>query len=160
MGLAKRIKTHVGDVFTFPLGNGEFAFGQIVDDQPQDCFVIFGYKNGIFPNIQEITDNKIIILTYSIDLFIKTGRWTILGNVAPPIDIVFPNYKISVVKDGKTKTVVVDNKGQYLHDATKKEILTLKYRNSFTPAVLENAAKYKLAGMGEYRDEWASLFYE
>lgn len=155
----KSIKVKIGDVFAIPLGNGEYAYGQIVDDSKYPCYIIYDLKSTVFPAIQEIVTRRIIILTYTVDVFIKSGRWPLLGNIAPPSDIVFPYYLVGTLEDGNEKIIVMDHRGIFLRYATESDQQRLTRMSSFSPKALEDIAKFKFLGIGKYLSYMDKLIY-
>jgi len=156
----KKIKVQAGDLCAIPLGNGEYAFAQLIDNLHQHCYVIYDYKGAIYPDLKELIKNKIIILTYTVDVFIDNGRWPLIGNISPPTKISIPNYIVGKFENGKEKIKVVDNHGNYLREATVEDKKKLSYQTSVSPAVLENVARFKLLGIGRYRPYMEALFYK
>ena len=148
-----RIK--IGDVFAIPLGNGEFAFGQIVANTKPECYVIYDYKSNDIPDLSLLISQKIIFLTYTVDLFIKNGNWRVLGNINPPSNIIFPEYLIDTLNG----YMVMDYTGKKLRFATDKEKTMLSTHKSVSPHLLETAVKARF-GTGESHPYEETLLYK
>lgn len=148
-----RIK--IGDVFAIPLGNGEFAFGQIVANGSSKCYVIYDYKSNDFPDLSLLIRQKIIFLTYTEDLYIRNGNWKVLGNINPPSNIIFPEYRVETLNG----TVVIDHTGKKLRFATDKEKTILSTHKSVSPMILEKSVKARF-GTGESYPYAETLLYK
>jgi hypothetical protein len=151
----KKIKVRVGDVFAIPLDNGELAFGQLVDNANLHCYIVFDYRSHDFPDVWEITKKPIIIIAFTVDVFIEDGSWPLLGNICPPSNIKFPKFLV----DTETKTMVIDFQGRYLHEASQDEKHNLRRRSSYSPIILKKVAEFKLSD-GEYLPYMEKLLYE
>jgi hypothetical protein len=141
----KRIKVKVGDVFAIPLGNGEYGFSQIIDDIFQQCYVIYDYKSQVFPDPKEIVKYKILVLTYTVDVFIQDRRWPLVGNATPSSDVIFPEYIIGSSENER----VMDHHGKTIRKATEEDKKKLTHMTSVSPALLENIAQHLLLGSEE-----------
>ena len=159
----KRIRVKVGDVCAIPLGNGYYAYAHSIDDVIKDgrahYYVIYDHLSNIFPELQELTKNNIIVLICTVDVFIENHSWPLVGNIAPPSGITIPNYIVNRFKDGNEQIMVVDHHGKYLREATIDDKRNLSYQSSFSPIVLEDVAKYKLLGKGRYLPYMDKIFY-
>jgi hypothetical protein len=156
----KRIKVKIGDIYALPLGNGEYAYAQLIDITPFNYFVVYDYKSSTFPEVQNLVEQKIIILTNTVDVFIKDLRWPFVGNISPPSGVIIPNFIVGRLKDGKEQIIVVDYHGNYLRGATKEDKKTLLYQSSVSPAFLEHIAKHQLLGVGRSYPDIEKVFYK
>jgi hypothetical protein len=156
----KRIKVKIGDIYALPLGNGKYAYAHLIDITPYNYFVVYDYKSSTFPEVQNLVKKKIIVLTNTVDVFIKDLRWLFVGNISPPSGVIIPNFIVSRLKDGKVQMMVVDYHGNYLGVATEIDQKTLHYQSSVSPAYLEHIAKYQLLGVGKKYPDMETFFYK
>lgn len=147
-------KAKIGDVFRVSLGNEQFAFGQIVANSKPKCYIVFNYKSSNLPDIKEIVNSKILMLTYTVDTFIEDGDWEVIGNIKPPA-IKFPEYVVETEKG----TRVVDYNGKVIRKATIEDEQKLSTHKSVSPKVLDLAIKAKF-GIGEWYPMMEILLYK
>ena len=155
----KKTKVKVGDVCAIPLGDGDYAYAQIIDDSNQHCYIVYNYKSKNFSELQDLTKNKIIILTYTVDVFIENHRWPLLGNITLPSGIIFPNYIEGRLRGGKLRIIVVDHHANYIREASIEDKKKLFFKSSVSPIILEDVTKFKLLGIGRYRPYMDEMFY-
>lgn len=157
MNEKRHICAQIGDVFSIPLGNGQFAYGQIVTDTIEKYYAIFDYINSISPDIEELVRMRIIFLAMTVDAFIEDGDWPVIGNTRPPPDIDFPEYLIET----SVGSCVMNYTGKILRKATFLDMNTLTNRSSFSPKALELAVKVKLGGEGgEWYPAMSKMLYK
>lgn len=153
----KNRKPKVGDVFAVPLGNGEFAYTQMINNDMDQCYVIYNYKSILPPALDDLKSNRVIVLMYTIDEFVRNGRWPYVGSIVPPKSIKIPYY-LAETYDGKLRSIVVDHQGNFLHVASEMDKQKLSYKSSFSPKALEDVVRYIFLGIG-YANYMKILFY-
>jgi Immunity protein 26 len=136
-------KLKVGDIFKIPISNDFDGFGQIINiPLTNNVFIIIVfdkiYDNRKILNIDEILNNKILFLGYTMDALLYHKHWTVIGNQTMNISkIKLPYFKLGIPPDMK----IVDYKGGKIRKATKEEFEKLDYETSIAPIRYENALK-------------------
>lgn len=154
-GTVLKQNVKIGDVFAVSLGNGRHVYGQIVANSQPKCYVIFDYESETQPDLKTLVNSKIVILTYTVDVFIEDGDWKVIGNIEPSSRINFPEYIIETSNGPK----VMDYMGKILRCATPTDIKNLGTQKSVSPKVLELAIKAKF-GTGEWYPTLNTLLYQ
>jgi hypothetical protein len=161
--MAKRFKLERGDVFTIPLGNGEFGFGQVVTpyDKRSGGFMvsIFNYKvndlTGI--SIKEICHKEILFLGFTFDAKIYHNDWVIIGNETSNIEnIIMPYYRLGTPPD---EIFMVNYKGELVKEIDIETFNQLLYKTEIAPIRYENALK-AFYGLQEWKeDDYNKMLY-
>lgn len=161
--MAKKLRLHAGDVFTIPLGNGQFGFGQIVCfPKTKDSFIMAVYdyvslsKEKI--EIKEICSSKILFLGYSTDARIFHNIWDILGNYTVNLpEIVLPYFKLGSLPN---EVFLVDHKGKRLVEIDELNFIKLEYETHFAPIRFENALKAYYGLLEWNENDFGRLSYD
>lgn len=80
----------IGDIFTFQLNNGSFAYGQVLDKTYYNAptCLLFSYKSEeIEHNIKAVINSKPISILHVHDDHLNDGAWKVIGNtkaILPP----------------------------------------------------------------------------
>lgn len=87
----KRYVWEVGDIFTFQLENGNFAYGQVLGKTGYNAptCLLFSYKSeGIEQDIKTVESSKPISILHVDGDNLNNGSWKVLGNTKPvlPLD--------------------------------------------------------------------------
>jgi ribosomal protein S17 len=139
--LARRKKSEIqvaiGDVFAIPLREDKFSYGQVVGGGNPKTFVIYDITSEIHPEVNDIVNRRIIILTHTVDVAIEDGDWILIGKSEVPNGIVFPQYLV----DTPEGYYITNFEGQLLRPATEHEKENLSTRKSISPSILEDAVK-------------------
>jgi len=146
---------NIGDIFAVSLENGKNVYGQIVANCKPKCYVIFDYESETHPDLMTLINSKIVILTYTVDVFIEDGIWKVIGNLKPPSNIKFPEYIIET----STGPKVMDYTGKMLREPTSSDLKSLGSKKSVSPKVLDLAIKAKF-GTGEWYPTLDMLLYD
>jgi len=151
----KKHQAHKGDVFAIPLGNGDFAYGQLaIDGLGTNCYIVFDFISAKFPDVTDLVKHQIIIRVLMVDAFLEHGCWTVIGNTPPPAEIYFPEYKLSCPPNTK----VTDFAGHILRKATKADEERLDYRGSVNSSLFESVVKAKF-GQKEWKPYMNEYLY-
>jgi hypothetical protein len=142
--MAKRFKLNVGDIFTIPLGNGEFGIGQIVCfPNTKDVFImiVFDYKAKDYDesNIAIAVKSAILFLGYSTDARLYHENWVIIGNSIDQLDkVAMPFYRLGTPPD---EIYLINYKSERVKAITEVEFDMLGHLTSYAPIRFENALK-------------------
>lgn len=154
------MKLKGGDVFTIPISEDQTGFGQIVKIPNKSNFIIVVFKQVYsgkeWPSLDEIVNDEILFLGYTMDALLYHKYWRIIGNVSTNIDkIQLPYFKLGTPPDMK----IVNFKGDNVRKATREEFDSLDYESVVAPVRYENALKayYKLA---DWREDYNELLFE
>jgi hypothetical protein len=152
-------KLKIGDIFTIPVSDDKNGFGQIIKIPNKHNFIIIvfdGLYSGFeWPSTNEIIQNKILFLGYTMDALFYHEYWNIIGNEFQNLEkIELPYFKLGTT----TSTVIVDYKGDKVRKATKIEDENLSYLTVSAPICYELALKayYKLE---DWIEEYNNYFY-
>ncbi|WKZ75448.1 MAG: Imm26 family immunity protein [Vicingaceae bacterium] len=162
--MAKRFNLNIGDVFTIPLGNNQFGFGQVVTpyDKRSGGFMIaiFNYKSDDLSTvaINEICLKEIIFLGFTFDAKIYHKDWTLIGNYTTNIEnIIMPYYRLGTPPED---IYMVNHKGECIKKIDEKTFHKLNYKIEIAPMRYENALK-AYYGLQEWKeDDYDKLLYK
>lgn len=154
-------KLKIGDIFTIPISLDRAGFGQVIKMPVSSGVFIMAvfkqvYSDKNWPTLDEIIEDEVLFLGYTMDALLYHKYWKIIGNKVSNLNkIKLPYYKLGTPPDMQ----IVDYKGDRVRKATKREFEYLEYETSVAPIRYENALKafYKLADWDEDYDE---LLYE
>lgn len=157
----KKIKLKIGDVFTMPISEEKAGFGQVVKiPVSSGVFIMAVFKKIYFiqnsPSLDEIIDDEVLFLGYTMDALLYHKYWHVIGNISSNLDkIKLPYYKLGTPPDMQ----IVNYKGDRIRKAKKDEFDKLEYETSFAPIeyVLALKAYYKLE---EWENGFDGLLYE
>lgn len=146
--MAKRFKLNIGDIFTIPLGNGEFGLGQIVympSHKHNFIMIVFNekYKSKEEVNLNALKDLEILLLGYTVDAKLYNKDWEIIGNnLSNLLLIKLPCYKLGLPDDDYPDGArLVDHKGNVLANIDKDTFDNLSYQSEVGPIRFQNALK-------------------
>ncbi len=154
-----RYKLNEGDVFTIPLGNGEFGFGQAISEYNKlaGSFMIgiFSLKKSQVSNIslEEICSSELLFLGFTFDARLYHKDWALIGNYSKNIkNILLPYYRLGLPPNDM---YLVNHKGERLREIDENIFNKLMYKTEIAPIRYENALKayYKL-------QEWKGEDYD
>ncbi len=146
------MKIATGDIFLVGLGDTRSAVGQIVGSTPpsRSVWVAIFWPPLDHAQIDERVPVLIatppVLLTQTLDLFLKNGRWRRHSTAEVIAAIRWPAFKVAT---GPGVFQVTDHQGAVYRLASSEEIETLPYSSSFSPAAVEHATE-ALAGLGEW----------
>jgi hypothetical protein len=154
MGKKKKIKSAIGDIFSIPIDDKSYGYGQIVDLNWYAIFDITGTEQ--HPPLAEITAAPIIFLAASVDVRIEDGEWKIIGHSSIPKNIHFPEFVIGTLGG---QPMVTDHLGKIVRPVSQDEIRYLTGIKSYSPSVIEDAVKAKF-GFAEWFPYLDNLTYK
>ena len=146
----KRIAIQVGDIFRVPVDDTRFCYGQVVDMTA--CFFVTIYE-GVFtelPALPAALGRSIAFLANIVRACLEDGHWEIVGRAPIPTNIVFSEY----LRGPR----VISHRGENLRAATDEECATLKPNTCYSPAVIENAIRYRYEG-GPWQPWYDNIIY-
>lgn len=127
-----------GDVFLIPITDGNWVYGQILDDRYGELYVaIF---EGTFVEDEIELDNvkklKPFILALTLDSLLWHGEWKIIGNYTANLSG-FPELFFKVEENGQ---LIMESRNRSLSIKISKKIAEkLMYRTVVAPVRIENA---------------------
>ncbi|KPH13341.1 Imm26 family immunity protein [Chryseobacterium sp. ERMR1:04] len=161
--MAKRFKLSEGDIFTIPLGNGEFGIGQIVCfPRTKDVFIMIVYdyraKKYDENNIMLALKSSILFLGYSTEARLYHKMWEIIENSTKNLDEVkMPYHRLGTPPE---EIYLTNYKNERIKAINEKEFQRLEYLTSYAPIRFENALKAHF-GLQEWISEnYDSVLYE
>lgn len=158
--MIKRKGIRVGDVFAIPIDNERYSYGQIIaKGYGSDCYVIFDIVANEHPLLEQIPNNKVVFLTFTLHQKIAEGEWALLGNAPVNGDVRIPEFKVDVIENGVVRCMVSRYDGEILRYATEHDVKSLSTMQSYTPNVLESAVKAKY-GIIPWRPYFDELIYK
>lgn len=136
------MKLKTGDIFTIPVTEDEIGFGQIINIPNKNNFIIVVFKEIYagkdWPSINEIIQNEILFLGYTLDALLYHKFWKIIGNKVSNLQAIkLPYYKLGTPPDIR----IVNYKGDEIRKASKYEFDNLEYKTVVAPIRYENALK-------------------
>lgn len=153
------MKLKAGDIFTIPITNEKTGFGQIVIVPNKSNFIIAVfekvYPGKEWPSLEEIINNKILFLGYTMDALLYHKYWQIIGNNISNLKAIkLPYYKLGTPPDCKA----VDYKGTVIGKISRDKFEQLSYQEVIAPVRYENALKayYQLE---KWREDYEGLLY-
>lgn len=143
--MAKRFKLNEGDIFTIPLGNGEFGIGQIVCfPRHEHNFIMIVFKEKFENvNLSEINSFEILFLGYTVDAKLYNKKWEIISNETKNLsNIQMPYYKLGLPNnDYPDGARLVNYKGEVLANIDSNTFDKLSYETEVGPVRFEKALK-------------------
>jgi hypothetical protein len=128
-----------GTVFTIPLDDDHFSYGQIIKKRfPIYYMVAYNIKTSINIELEVVINTEILFLGNFFDALLRNGRWTVVGVIEPPCErIPYPKHKVFV--NGRYCVEAWDFSERRW--ATDEEVELLENSTSVAPIRLENAIK-------------------
>lgn len=161
--MAKRFKLNVGNVFTIPLGNGEFGFGQIVifpkfKSEFIMCVFDIKEKNYDVISVEKICNSPILFLGYSTDAKLYHKDWEVIGNYTSNISaIVMPYHRLGTPPGD---IYLTNYKSERVCEIDEETFNKLNYLTNYAPIRYENALKAYF-GLQEWKEEdYDKLLYK
>lgn len=161
--MAKKFNIILGDIFTIPLGNGEFGFGHVVTDYNKRSggFMMAVYdlkledaNNLVFAHFGE---TNLLLLGFTFDAKIYHKDWQIIGNFTENIErIKMPYFRLGLPSDNAQ---IVNYKGEILSEIDDSTFEKLRYKSEIAPIRYENALKAHY-GIQEWKDDYDKLLYK
>lgn len=154
------MKLKAGDIFTIPVTEDETGFGQIINIPNKNNFIIVVfekmYSGKDWPSLDEIVNDKILFLGYTMDAKLYHKHWIIIGNNISNLNkIKFPYYKLGTPPEN---IFIVNYKGEKVRKATIDEFNSLNYQSVVAPIRYENALKANF-NLLDWDDSFNDLLY-
>lgn len=128
--------TDDGLIFSIPLAENTFGFGQLVAwQEPIYYMVAYDLKSGS-PTIEGTQELRPILMGNFFDVLIRNGRWQPIRSSSAP-KVVFPCFKIKI----GDRFYVESWDRQRKREATQDDLTVLQFRTNYGPIILENALK-------------------
>jgi hypothetical protein len=141
----KKIKAHVGDIFSFCLKENFYCFGQIISESAavhSKLYILFDFVTDSIPDIQTIVNKPILAIAHLDDSSIEMGEWKVIGVNEPALkNIKYPNYLIHGAEG--PEPFVINYYDMNIRLATAQDILELDFPTSYTSNIFELLAKAK-----------------
>lgn len=131
----ERKKLRARDIFEIPASDGRRGYGQIVIPGTVLYAIVFEELYAQQPVVSDIASGKVLLVGWTTDALIYHGKWRVIGSESVPINIPFPNYKVSQ----RGRMMLTDFHGKPIRPVTRKEAELLDYKSSVSPAVLEDS---------------------
>lgn len=161
--MAKKNNIILGDVFTIPLGNGEFGFGHVVTDYNKGSggFMMAVYdlklKDTNLLVFNHLEESNLLLLGFTFDAKIYHNDWQIIGNFTENIgSIKMPYFRLGLPSDNAQ---IVNYKGEILCTIDDSTFEKLRYKSEVAPIRYENALKARY-GIQEWKDDYDKLLYK
>ncbi|MET9153772.1 hypothetical protein [Streptomyces griseoflavus] len=149
-----------GDLLVIPVLDQQYSFAQIVEDLPHGN-VLLAVFSELVPDgrVREVANLELeepVFLLETMDLRIKDGTWSIVGNLEVSKCIATPVYKVWVDPPGEFR--MQDVRGNVGVPISPERASGMKFQKSFSPAVVE-AALRGLHGLGPWRSAFEELAF-
>jgi hypothetical protein len=132
----KKIKTHIGDIFSFSIKENNYCFGQIISESKAvgaKLYILFDFVTDSIPDIFTIINKPILAIAHLDDSSIEMGDWNVIGDNEPALkNIMYPNY----LTHGP-EPFVINYSDMNIRLATAQDILELDFPTSYTSNVFE-----------------------
>jgi hypothetical protein len=158
-----KLKLTLGDVFSIPLGNSEYGFGQVVTQYEKKSggfmTAIFDFKSSTKDApLQSVCISNVIFLGFTFDAKIYYKDWIVIGNYTDNIGkIKMPYFRLGSPPDD---VYIVNYKGERLKIIEEKFYSELSYRTEIAPIRYENALK-SYFNLQEWNNEnYGKLLYK
>ncbi|MGY5048785.1 hypothetical protein ACWDE0_24695 [Streptomyces sp. 900105755] len=148
-----------GDVFSIPVTDEKKSIAQVVEKLRGNVLL------AVFSELLDVDDSRDvesfelgqpIFLLETMDLRIKDGIWSALGNREVSRNIVPPKYKVWVEPPGEYR--IQDIRGNVGVAISAQRASEMKLQKSFSPAVVE-AALRGFHGFGPWRPAFDELTF-
>jgi hypothetical protein len=156
----KGMKLKPGDVFAMPIDDEKEGFGQIVVVPNKSNFMIVVFERSNSrnrrPALEEIVNDKILFLGYTMDALLYHKEWQLVGNVSSNLKTIkLPYYKLGTPPD----CTLVNYEGKTIRKISRDIFDKLNYQKVVAPIRYENALK-AFHNIGEWRKDYDELRYE
>lgn len=148
-------RPQIGDVFAIKIGD-LFCYGQIAARGPlADCVIAFDFASAKLDTVSDVASKSIAFVMLTVDAFVASGRWPVIGNASPPINLILPEY----IADTRDSAKVYTWQGKALRKATPEDLQRLGHMESESPVVLEKALRARFAG-AQWEPRFDRLVYK
>jgi len=133
----KKIRAKAGDVFQIPIDEIHISFGQVCENNGGVLRVItFNkiYSTTIIPQITEIIQSNIVLLTDTMDAKIYNGDWQVVGNAPVITNLPMPKFKFGI-----DPVYITEYGSKTTRIATPEEAEKLDFQFSVSPIRVQNA---------------------
>jgi len=156
----KGMKLKPGDVFAIPIDDDKEGFGQIVLVPNKSNFIVVvferSYRRNHRPAFEEIVNDKILLLGYTMDALFYHKKWQMIGNITSNLKTIkLPYYKLGTAPNCK----LVNYEGKTIGKISRDIFDKLNYQKVVAPIRYENALK-AFYDIGEWRQDYDELRYE
>lgn len=150
----RKKKVNIGDVFTIPLNENRYGYGQVVEiGEMYDILIAFDYiSRDKILDVQEILSKDIVFLLRTTIVYIEDGYWDVIGNADLPTDLNVPKYYI---RDGLNDFEVVTASEHFVRIATEEDLNKYSENIAYSAGFLEDALNATLD-----TQNWKTLFKE
>lgn len=142
-----------GDVFSIPIAEDKFGYGQVIVKGSVFYIVVF---RGTSPDVGGVSDalgSEIELCGWTLDGLIHVGHWVVLGNFEIRRQSVpMPSYKVLI--NGEFFVESFDKSERRV--ATSNEVDFLDYRSTIAPIIFEDAIK-STCGHAPWEDLFESI---
>jgi hypothetical protein len=150
----KKIKSKLGDIFTFSIAPNKHCFGQIIAVTEYGLFdnfyVLFDLVSEGIPDISEIVNKPVWLIGPHIGVSIKDGEWPVIGNT----EIVIKNLKLPYfIEPFSTGEILVNYYGKRIRKATKQDLKEYYIFRNMNDDIFVDLAKLRYEGV-----EWDHYF--
>jgi hypothetical protein len=137
------VKYRQSDVFSIPVSDGTPAVGRVILKMRGGNILVAVYPGHSeiveSADLERLSTSRPVFTVETMDLFIKNGRWAVLGKWAPVVESPIPVYKTQFEPGGPFFEQRIDGSiGGQLAD---EEAIHLKRQKSFSPALVEKAVR-------------------
>lgn len=165
--MAKRFKINTGDIFKIPIKNSEFGLGQIAympNHKHDFMMIVFDKKYNVKEeiNFEELKNQKILFLGYTVDAKLYNKDWEVIGNYTTNLsEIKFPCHKLGLPNDDYPDGArLVDHKGNVLANIDRYTFEILSYKTEVGPIRFENALKAYFGLQEWIHEDYDKILYE
>jgi len=149
-------KIKMGTIFTIPVDDKKKAYGQLVyRGTLVDTIILFNYCSENVPDLMELIEQDILFCINTTDEYLLNRRWSLFGKANVPVNFEFGTNYLLEKQDG---LVVTDIDGNFIREATEKDLTTLKKIESVPPSIVEEVIKAKYDG-GNWKDFFNEFIY-
>jgi hypothetical protein len=113
----------------------EHGYGQVLKSDILQYVIVFEPIFGQSSNLEDVVVSPILLSGWTADARFISGDWDVVGNIPPPGNFVFPEYKI----ESSGRIWVTDNDGELLRLADAEEAARLCFGGSHSPIAFEKA---------------------
>lgn len=147
----------VGDLIKIPLAQDLAALGQVVLKRRHGLIVL-----AVFPATNAGSDAAVVgqlkqephLIVETMNVLIGTGHWAVIGNASVAPNMPLPVYVVPVGLD--RIPYLQDVEGNILRPATQTEAESLRMPASYSPALVEDAAR-AANGIGEWLQNYDDM---
>ena len=157
METKKKIRVKAGDVFQIPIDEARYAYGQVA--KKGDVLRVLTYNKTFpsneVPEISNILQQEVLLLTDTMDALIYHGEWKICGNAPVRNDLPKPKFKFG----SEPTFYIIEHDSEYQRIATVEETNQLDFQFSVAPIRIQNAMQAYF-GVKEWKSDYDKLTYQ